>query len=259
MTDKDTAKTNVTPLKSGQPANDASEHRLAPGEWIDKDTGEVMNSRDHGSKPDEDGDKEKSATLAEIREMKDKGELTETHADAPEGSFDAPPAQTLTASIKNASTVTDAKIADASTETLAVASDEKSAGTDATETKKPGRLDLLAAEKAAKLAAADEAAKAKPAATTQAADTEASKRTVQQVDMAKPFAILLHQTESRNNWSNVVAEDGETVAELMARVDTMAAELAIQYGRPVAVFGPQSKVKIPPTKPVADEIELKFQ
>lgn len=81
---------------------------------------------------------------------------------------------------------------------------------------------------------------------------EAKKRTVEQIDFTKPFAIVFHQTEARNHFEILTGKDCvETAA-------TKAAEIATNTGRNVAVFGPQARVKTPPKEPVADDLELDF-
>ena len=81
---------------------------------------------------------------------------------------------------------------------------------------------------------------------------EAKKRTVEQIDFTKPFAVVFHQTEARNHFEIV------TGADCVAKAETKAAEIATNTGRNVAVFGPQAKVKAPPKEPVADDLELNF-
>lgn len=78
------------------------------------------------------------------------------------------------------------------------------------------------------------------------------KRAVAKIDFTKPFAVIVHQTETRNNFEIIEGDDCMTVAAEKAAV------IAMNQMRPVAVFGPQVKVKVPPVKPMADDLPLAF-
>lgn len=93
--------------------------------------------------------------------------------------------------------------------------------------------------------------------TTTAAPAAATptKRTVEQIDFSKPFAVLFHQTEARNTFEVVT---GDNPDEVKSKADDKAAEIAIATGRKVAVFAPQIAVKSPPQKPKADDLPLNF-
>ncbi len=78
------------------------------------------------------------------------------------------------------------------------------------------------------------------------------KRVVDQIDFTKPFAVLVHQTDARNNIEIIEGHDCVEIAK------EKAAELAISKGRHIAVFGPQIAVKAPPAKPTADDVPLSF-
>jgi len=88
---------------------------------------------------------------------------------------------------------------------------------------------------------------------TKAAEQKAApKRTVDLIDFTKPISITMYQTETRNNIEVFTGEDHAADAE------RHAAGLALNSGKTVAVFGPQTKVKIPPKEPQADDLELAF-
>ena len=81
---------------------------------------------------------------------------------------------------------------------------------------------------------------------------EAQRCTVEQIDFTQPFAILVHQNESRIHFKILTGKDCVEAAE------TKAAEIATNTGRNVAVFGPQVRVKTPSKEPVAVDLELDF-
>jgi len=87
---------------------------------------------------------------------------------------------------------------------------------------------------------------------------EGKKRPVEKLDMSRPVAILLHQTESRNNIEVLAARDDEDAGALMRRAYEVAAEAALRLERPVAVFGPQVAVKIPPAVIHAGDMPLRL-
>ena len=88
---------------------------------------------------------------------------------------------------------------------------------------------------------------------TETADAKpAEPRRVEKIDFTKPFAVIFHQTESRNHFEIVTGKD------CVAEAEKIAAGMALNQGRTVAVFGPQAKVKVPPAEPQADDLELNF-
>ena len=86
--------------------------------------------------------------------------------------------------------------------------------------------------------------------TTPAGDP--AKRTVDTIDMTKPFSVILYQTASRNNFQAFIGKNHVGDAE------KAASELALNGNHVTAIFGPQVKVKTPPKEPVADDLELAF-
>ena len=83
-------------------------------------------------------------------------------------------------------------------------------------------------------------------------------RTVEQIDFTKPFAVLIHQTPSRNNFEIVTQADCKDDETPLQKAAKIAAAMALNHGRTVAVFGPQAMVKIPPKEPQADDLDLNF-
>ncbi len=67
------------------------------------------------------------------------------------------------------------------------------------------------------------------------------------IDFTKPCALVLDQTDSRNN---LLTFQADTVAEVMQKANEAASEIAMKTGRPCGVFGPQAAVKLPPAKAV---------
>lgn len=84
------------------------------------------------------------------------------------------------------------------------------------------------------------------------------KRTVDPIDFTKPVAIILFQTDTRNNVQVITPADCEGGETPVERAEKMAAGMALNNDRTVAVFGPQLKVKIPPKEPQADDLDLSF-
>lgn len=82
---------------------------------------------------------------------------------------------------------------------------------------------------------------------------DAGKRDVEKIDFSKPFAIIFSQTAARNHFELISGHD------CMAKAQQQAAFIALNQERPVAIFGPQIAVKIPPAEPQADDMELSFQ
>lgn len=64
------------------------------------------------------------------------------------------------------------------------------------------------------------------------------------LDLTKPIAILLHQTDGGYVTQVLTSDDP---AALMRLAGTTADEMAIRLKRQVAVFSPQSSVVAPPT------------
>jgi hypothetical protein len=76
---------------------------------------------------------------------------------------------------------------------------------------------------------------------------------VAQIDFAKPFYAVLHQTETRNV---VTFHQGE---DALSEAKAEASRRAASHKRPVAVIGPQRSVYQPPREPVAEEFQMKFR
>ncbi len=89
-------------------------------------------------------------------------------------------------------------------------------------------------------------------------ETKPAKRHVDKINFAVPVAVILYQTESRNNFVTVTEAECEKGRSVLEQAKVMAAGLALNQGHTVAVFGPQVAVKIPPKDPIADDMELSF-
>lgn len=94
--------------------------------------------------------------------------------------------------------------------------------------------------------------------TTPEPGPDAKKRSVEKIDFTKPVAVILYQTESRNNFLTVTEADCENGRTPVEQAQVVAAGLALNQGHTVAVFGPQTAVKVPPKEPQADDMELPF-